>query len=102
MKTPRQGTKFLFRRVLVALALALMVIAPASVVRSAGGNSCGWQTGCRQLPGVCIDKETGKDAPCPAPTDEIGGTGAKEDFCFDPATGLVVNCGWQTGFAAAD
>jgi hypothetical protein len=95
MNTPRQGKKLLFRRVLVALAMALTVAAPAVVVQRAGGNSCGWQTGCRELPLVCVDKETGKEAPCPPPT--VKGED-NEDLCIHPSTGQVVNCGWQTGF----
>jgi hypothetical protein len=92
MKMPRQGKKFLFRRVLVALALALTVAAPASVLRSAGGNSCGWQTGCRELPMVCLDKDTGKEVKCPPVVVQNVEEGEGEN----------VNGGWQTGLANVD
>ncbi len=102
MKTPRQAKKFVFRRILAAVVLALSFAASSSSsVRVAAGQSCGWQTGCRELPVVCVVKETGKEIPCsPAEVkEEIG----KEDgdiwVCIDPATGQIVSCGWQTGFA---
>jgi hypothetical protein len=98
MNIPRQARKHLVRRIVVGLVMLLSLAAPAASVKAAGGGSCGWQTGCRELPVVCIDKETGKETPCPPATGEKGGSGNK-DFCIDPATGQVVSCGWQTGFA---
>jgi hypothetical protein len=98
MKTSGQGKRFILRRILVALALAISVAAPSTSLRAAAGHSCGWQTGCKADPVVCVDKESGKEVPC-TPAQEKGDS---EDFCIDPATGQVVHCGWQTGFAQAN
>ena len=87
MKTPRHGKRLFIRRVLVALALALSIGAPAATVRAAGGHNCGWQTGCSTTPVVCVDKETGKEVKCDP---------------YTAAKGEDVDDGWQTIIAHTD
>jgi hypothetical protein len=100
MKTPRPDRKLFFRRILVALVLALSVAAPSTALRAAAGHSCGWQTGCREFPMVCVDKESGKEVPCPPMEICLDAETGKEVSCpadkGDP--GEQVNGGWQTGF----
>jgi hypothetical protein len=87
MKNPRSGTKFVFRRILVALALALSVGSPATSLRAAADKSCESRTDCAPLPVKCFDKEGTTQVPCP----ENAETNSEK---FDE--------GWQTGFAHAD
>ena len=92
MKNPRQGNKFVFRRVLAALAIALSFAASSATSSSqlAAGGSCEWQTGCGHFPVVCVDKESGKEVSCPPAADQTGQKGEN------------VNEGWQTGLANGD
>jgi hypothetical protein len=95
MKTPGQGKKFIFRRIVAALALALSLAASSSAVQSAAGEACGWQTGCAAHVVVCLDKGSGKEIACPPTADTVYIHGAK-----DPLGGEAD--GWQTGIPNGD
>jgi hypothetical protein len=87
MKNSGQGKKLFVRRILVAVALALSIGAPAATVKAAASHHCGWQTGCAAGPVVCLDKETGKEIGC------------------EPYTGHKIedaDDGWQTGLPHTD